>query len=333
MARMSVAHEIRRGIELTSSFSPERRDNPGAAPLFCAIHGVCDGEPLAALTRANRILPLEGVLAFGPPRARRIDPGLPLAAEWIYPPLPGWTFLGRFTATGASIATGSDFDYARLSVDASFTRYPGRVFQLAWRLRAGRLLGDGPLPPQLRLFGGGPFGVRGVEPNLLGPLALTVARARVTELGCMPVPGGCEGIQVDPTIVRARPLGGEALVEASLEGRVWLASYFQLAAFADFGLLSPGAVDLSEEISRTAESLITPGIGALALTPLGPVRIDVAYDPSPARRYPLLTRDLQGVNVVPLGEVVYDPFAHDHPGLWSGFRRRLQLQLSMQQPF
>jgi hypothetical protein len=73
-------------------------------------------------------------------------------------------------------------------------------------------------------------------------------------------------------------------------------------------------------------------VGVLALTPAGPVRVDVAYNPSPARQYPLLMRDAEGGYRL-IGNVTYDPYTYDDPDAWTRFRRRLQLQLSMGTPF
>ncbi|CAN5752022.1 hypothetical protein BH23GEM6_BH23GEM6_13060 [soil metagenome] len=333
IGRVSLVHEIRRGVELTGAYSPEHRDNPVAGPIFCALFGICGGEDLAQLTSRNTLAPLEIAVAFGPPRARRIDPGTPLMAEWTYPPLPNWTYTGRVAVLGAARPTLSDFDFARLILEGTFTRYPGRLFQVAGKARAGWLFSDGPLPPQVRLFGGGPFSVRGLEPNMLGPRLLTVTRGRVEQLGCEPVPGGCEGISVNPNLVRSRPLGGTSLLEASIEGRMWAARYLQIAIFSDFGLVSIGGQEEVTAAFANAETIYTPGFGVLALTPIGPLRIDLAYDTSPPRVYPLFMRDSEAVDEVLLGLVAYDPYNFDRPTVFEKMRRRLQLQLSMQQPF
>lgn len=333
IGRVSLVRELRRGIDLTGAYSPEYRDNPAAGPLFCALHGVCEGEQLARLTDRNTLAPLEVSLSFGPPRARRIDPGTPLMAEWTYPPLPEWTYTARVALLGAGAPTLSSFDFGRVMLEGTFTRYPGRRYQLAGHARAGWLIGGGALPPQVRLFGGGPFGVRGVEPNLLGPRVLTVAPARVEQLGCQPVAGGCNGLTVEPRLVRSRPTGGSALLEASLEGRMWAASYLQLAIFADVGIVRTGARPNTPVEVAGSETIYTPGVGLLALTPIGPIRLDFAYDPSPPRTYPLLTRGEAGADQIYLGEVVFDPYNFGTPTALQKVARRFQLQLSMRQPF
>jgi hypothetical protein len=333
IARVSLVHELRRGVDVVVAYSPEHRDNPAAAPLFCAIDGICAGEHLSGLVSRKNLSPVEVAMAFGPARARRIDPGTPLMAEWTYPPLPEWTYTGLVSVMGAAGPTLSDFDFARLIVEGTFTRYPGRIFQLAGRARGGMLLGDGPLPPQVRLFGGGPFGVRGLEPNLLGPRVLTVSPARVEQLGCLPVSRGCDEIVIDPSLVQSRPTGGTSLFEASLEGRMWAASYLQLAVFTDLGILHISRREEAPARIAAAKPMLTPGAGVLALTPLGPFRIDVAYNPSPRHRYSLFTQDVETGDQVHLGDVVFDPFNVGSPSALQKMRRRLQLQLSMRQPF
>jgi outer membrane protein assembly factor BamA len=75
-----------------------------------------------------------------------------------------------------------------------------------------------------------------------------------------------------------------------------------------------------------SESVVTPGIGAQVVTPFGPVRIDAAYNTSPARRYPLLLRQPGGSEYINLGNAVYDPFR-------DSFRSRIQLQFTMGNTF
>jgi outer membrane protein assembly factor BamA len=194
------------------------------------------------------------------------------------------------------------------------------------RARAGALLGGEELPPHLRFFGGGPTGVRGVASNLLGPRLLLVREGEEDEIGCALSTGACEGLAVDPERVFVRGAGGDALVEATLEGRVWASSVVQLAAFVDFGAVRSGG-DVGSPLGSRTEALVTPGIGIGIVTRVAPVRVDVAYNPSPVRSYPLLARDPAGEGYVPLGSVVYDPFGGGEG--WARFRRRLQLQFSV----
>ncbi|MCI5048315.1 MAG: autotransporter assembly complex protein TamA [Aquisalinus sp.] len=67
------------------------------------------------------------------------------------------------------------------------------------------------------------------------------------------------------------PIGGASLVEANIEGRVRVREKVQVAAFVDAGTVSESQFpDFSEEV------LVGAGLGARYLTPIGPLRVDVA---------------------------------------------------------
>jgi outer membrane protein assembly factor BamA len=201
--------------------------------------------------------------------------------------------------------------------------------QVGARARLGALTGaDEPLPPQLRLFGGGPRGVRGVPVNLLGPRILQLRDAGA----CGAVPD-CEGVRLDPGDVLPRAAGGDLLLETGIEARWWISSAVQLAAFVDYGSVRSRGGDAGALAGTRTESVATPGIGILALSPLGPLRLDVAYNPSPARRYPVLVRDDGADGYRFAGFALYDPFTYDDPDAWTQLRRRLQFQISSGAPF
>jgi translocation and assembly module TamA len=328
--RVGVSTLLARGLEGLAAYAPERSDNEGGAPFFCALYGVCAGERLDELTGTSTLAPAEVSLAYIPPSARR--PAFGPRSSWDPArPAPDWLYGTSLTVSAAGGPTGSDYDFARGVLEASVTRLVGGRVELAARGRAGLLAGAGdPLPPQLRLFGGGPRGVRGVPQNLLGPRILVVRDTTAGDLGCDIAPGACEGAEVDEDDVFLRATGGDALVEASVEARVWVTNGLQLAAFADFGAVRSGAADGAPAAVRRSESIVTPGIGVLAITPAGPVRIDVAYNSTPARSYPLLSRDPDGDDFLYLGNVRFDPFGREGG---SEFRRRLQLQLTVGQVF
>jgi outer membrane protein assembly factor BamA len=333
-AQIGIGHAFGRDLEATVIYTPERRDLLTAGPLFCGLHGVCDAAAIDALASGATLAPLEVGLVWRPPLARR-PPAPPLPGPaWMDPFLPEWLFTVRATAAGAGGPTGSEFQFGRVSLETVAVRGRGRRAELGTRLRLGALIGaDEPLPPHARLFGGGPLGVRGVQVNRLGPRILAATPQQVEALGCDAVPGGCQGVEVDPRLVRARPTGGEQLVELSVEGRLWVAPWLQLAAFADWGTVRSGATAGSPAAVAPSEALWSPGVGALALTGFGPLRLDVALNTEGARSYPLLMRtDPQG-DQLHLGDVVYDRFRFDEPARLRELWRRLQFQFSMGSPF
>lgn len=320
--RIGYARLLGRGVDGLLAYAPERSDNEAAAPFFCALRGACGGPELAALTGTRTLAPLEAGLGWRSPGPQRLPPGPRLGdAAGLR-----WRSDARLSVAGAGSLSGSDLAFGRVLGDASVTRFLGPRVDVVVRARAGALIGGDELPPHLRFFGGGPAGVRGVAANLLGPRLLVVRRGEEDEIGCALAAGACEGLPVDPERVFVRGVGGNALLEATLEGRVWASRVVQLAAFVDFGAVRSGGAAGSPLGPRT-EALVTPGIGIGVVTPVAPVRVDLAYDPSPVRRYPLLARDPAGDGYVPLGSVVYDPFGRGEG--WSRFRRRLQLQFSV----
>jgi translocation and assembly module TamA len=322
-ARVGVARELARGVEGTLTLAPERGDDAAGAAFFCGLYGECGA---ARPADDYTLVPVEARLEWTRPGARAALGPPPAGPAWLAPARPRWVPSLSLAVSAASAATGSDHDFVRAVLEGSATRLVGSRVQFGGRLRIGALAGaDAALPPQLRLFGGGPGGVRGVPVNLLGPRILI---ARDTTFQCDD-PALCAVLASDDVYVRAA--GGDLLAEASVEARVWATRGVQLAAFVDAGAVrARGGAD--GPLGRRTESIVTPGVGVLALTPAGPIRVDVAYDPSPARRYPVLVRETGGDYRL-AGTALYDPYEYDAPSAWTGFRRRLQLQLSMGTPF
>lgn len=320
-ARVGVSREIARGVDGTLAFAPERSDNQAGAAFFCALYGRC-----AAGGETSMLAPVEARLDWALVDARAALGPPPRGPAWLAPERPRWVPSLRLAVAAAGAATGSDHEFARAVLEGSATRLVGARVQVGARARLGILAGAGDaLPPQLRLFGGGPGGVRGVPANLLGPRILI---ARDSTFACDD-PDSCALASPDGVYVRAA--GGDLLAEASVEARLWATRGIQLAAFVDAGAVRGRGGDGSPLGTRT-ESIVTPGVGVLALTPAGPIRVDLAWNPSPARRYPVLVRNPDGSYRV-AGNALYDPYKYDDPDAWTRFRRRLQLQLSMGAPF
>jgi outer membrane protein assembly factor BamA len=89
-----------------------------------------------------------------------------------------------------------------------------------------------------------------------------------------------------PLGLRTSPAGSYAVALANAELRfpspIW-PSRFRLAAFVDVGRLW----DQGERGLVSAGFRLTPGAGLRVITPLGPLRVDVAYNDYPRLRGPL----------------------------------------------
>ena len=104
----------------------------------------------------------------------------------------------------------------------------------------------------------------------------------------------CDASIVDEGDLLPRPTGGSRVFEGSLELRVPLSSNFQAAAFGDFGQLWQDQLE-----NKGLE--VTPGLGVRYLSPIGPLRLDVAYRFRGGEALPVVTPQL----------VDYDPAIHD----------------------
>ena len=102
----------------------------------------------------------------------------------------------------------------------------------------------------------------------------------------------------------------------------------QVAAFIDAGRLQRDAFD---QIRERAESAITPGIGVRVISDVGPIRLDIGYDPSGPKQYPIFLQ--QNGDLLPIGIVTYDPFTFDNPSFFREVFRRLQLHMTIGQAF
>jgi hypothetical protein len=333
-ARIGLTHELSSRAALRLEWKPERSRREAADLYFCGNYDLCTSAQLDSVTGLHGYAPagLSLLLTSPAPPAvlQRAPPwwaaGAPL--DFVAP----WRYGVRVDVTGAAGVSGSDYSFARATLETSVTRVLGRTGELAGRIRLGIVTGDNILPPDARLFSGGLGSVRGAGQSLLGPAVLLADSAAAA--ACIPSGGECSVANVDPEHLRLRPLGGDRLIEASLEARLWLSDALQIAAFADLGLVERRAFELSTvpaSLGRRRETLLSPGLGLRALSPLGPLRLDIALDTRDLRSVPLFTRAADGIAF--LGLARYDPFSWDGPGGWKEFRRRLRIWVGVGQPF
>ncbi|NNG17400.1 MAG: BamA/TamA family outer membrane protein [Gemmatimonadales bacterium] len=170
------------------------------------------------------------------------------------------------------------------------------------------------VPPEQRFYAGGPNDVRGYDRNELGPVVYVIPSANVTRdtLGNV--------VALDSSEVRFSATGGNTLIVGNLEFRVPSPIFRRRLRFAAFldagGLWQRGETDVAPAVIR-----LTPGVGIRVATPLGPARLDVAYNP-----YDLPSGQL--FESRPNGELLRlpDPFTRDRG-------RRFTVHFSVGQPF
>lgn len=274
---------------------------------FCVNYGVCDRGTIGALRGQQRLSPF----TVNGRVDRSNDP---------FEPTTGYR--AQLDLDHASAFTMSDYRYNRAYLDASVYRRMGRRGTLATRLRTGwvaalastaaatgtRGAADGDiLHPRRRFYSGGSQSVRGFGENQLGPRVLTIPAL---------VLRGPNGERCPPTIdirdcnpngfvldgdslgysdndFTPRPLGGNALVEGSVELRVPI-----FPTFADGNLIGAVFVDAGWLRGRTltgdsrADGALTPGLGVRYRSPVGPIRVDVGINPFLRETLPVVTEEI-----------------------------------------
>ena len=180
----------------------------------------------------------------------------------------------------ASALTGSEVRFDRLTGEIIQYFPLGGRRTVATRFRAGlvnagrgRIGGDTVryAPPPDRFYAGGPTTVRGFGRNEMGPVVYVVDRSDIN----VDTVGGV--IDTGYGNVRASPLGSAGILLMNAELRVPTPVFggkLSLAAYVDAGQLweQTGAV------IEAGPMYITPGIGLQFTTPLGPMRLDAAYN-------------------------------------------------------
>jgi outer membrane protein insertion porin family/translocation and assembly module TamA len=157
------------------------------------------------------------------------------------------------------------------------------------------------IPPEHRFYAGGPNDVRGFKRNELGPVVYVVSKGEVDSAAAG------AGRDINPDSVQVSATGGNTLAIGNIELRVpspVFGSRLRLAAFVDAG----GAWQRGD---RDPVIRVTPGVGLRLGTPLGPARLDIAYNPYRLQAGPLFQFDTTGaLSPVPGG----DRFVLDRDG-------------------
>ncbi len=274
--------------------------------FFCVAFEVCVTEDIERLRRSR----WTNSLSLGLVRNR---------ARAGTAPYPVGGYTARATVDAAGKFLLSDDEYLRLTGEVAKYREIRTGISLSGRLMVGTFLSgvlgteSGYIPPERRFYAGGPSSVRGFERNALGP-TVYVQRPE----------------NEDGTRTIASATGGErtavASVELSAPSPVWR-QYLRVAGFVDAGQVwGSTRPETREEIRRSASTglRVTPGAGLRIATPVGPIRLDVGYNPYPPERGPLY-----GVQNDTL--FLIDPSFR--PVRRSGFRDRLTFHVAVGNAF
>ena len=263
---------------------------------FCINYGVCDRPTLNALRQNQKLSPFTLTASID----RTNDP---------FSPNRG--FRANANAEHASAVTVSDFRYNRATVDGAVFRQIRKRGAIAGHLRTGWVQGRGStaqavgvdalggtiLHPRKRFYAGGSHSVRGFGENQLGPRVLTIPLKKLqqvdsTNAACV---SGTSVTSCNPNAARLedrdfepRPLGGNFVLEGSVEARFPVWRDLTGAAFIDAGMVSQ-KINSSLPRRRTA---VTPGFGVRYRSKVGPIRADIGINPGTTESLPVVTEDL-----------------------------------------
>jgi outer membrane protein assembly factor BamA len=248
----------------------ERGATVAAPALFCAYFLVCEPATIDSL-QGKRFRVELGLNSFYEDTDNRLEP------------THGKVF--RTALAWAPVWLGSDVTFLRWTGEAALYRRVRARTVAAFALRAGNFFRTASLspvrdflPPEERLYAGGATSMRGYERNAMGP------GAYVTDEIVVNTDGDTVPKSDNPQFV---PTGGTSLVVASAELRMpspFLRDRLRLVPFVDVGSLGTASVwDLANYDLK-----YTPGLGFRMTTPVGPLRIDVAYNPHRRAAGPLL---------------------------------------------
>ena len=148
-----------------------------------------------------------------------------------------------------------------------------KQFTLAGRVKFGMLLApQNDTPIVVRYFSGG-AGMRGFQQRRLSP---QIAVLTGDDLPSCPTRTKIEGPDACPKDGTTLPIGGAGLLEGAVELRWAFSENWVLAIFNDWGLVAAQPVGTPGQ--DLGQSLYTAvGLGVRYRTPLGPIRVDLAF--------------------------------------------------------
>jgi len=279
---ISLLRETESRTPLSFSYRLGYGSTEATTVSFCAFFNACTETDISQLRR-NRIVATVSALAQRTRVNNPLDPtrGSAFSAEISHSSrLTGSSALSQFTRAIGDAAAYQPFGSMVVAV----------------HLRAGAVVSPfvtvggsagNFVPPEQRFYAGGPNDVRGYNRNELGPLVYVILES---QLGTDTVTGAPF---VRDSLVRNAATGGNSLIVANVEIRVpspIFRNQVRLAAFIDAGTVWQRG---GEGQGGTPIMRFTPGAGLRFVTPLGPARLDVAYNPHrlPASRLYLIKDD------------------------------------------
>ena len=308
-ANVAVTFNARRDVPVTVGYGYSVGRTTADAVVYCQRFLLCNESDQVFL--ANR-RPFAAITISGV-RAR---------VNSVLDPSAGSVTQVTLVHASRYVLSDTLYEFNRGELEVS-KYYPlSRRSVLAWRVRGGTilpqrlsLLGQSVkfVPPDQRFFAGGPNSVRGFARNELGPRVYVSDSLEVS------------GTDTTYKNIQASPTGGNTVFTANLELRVPSPIFpdrVRLGLFVDVGQVWERG-----DTGTTVSGLrVTPGLGLRFITPLGPVRLDAAYNGYPHEPGKLYFLNRADNSITATGKT-------EHPDLPPGFWRRVVVQFAVGQAF
>lgn len=280
-ADLSALRDVGDRMPLRLAYTFEYGSTRADAPALCALFNRCDEASRAQIQDTASL----GVASATLARIR---------TDNVISPTRGTTLRTELRSSASKwLGTSDSLFFNKGTGDVAWYQPLGWSNVLAVRLRGGAVLSrrfrlsdpSGQIPPQERLYAGGPTSVRGFQQNELGSLVY-IARNNDVQIDSTTLPSGDKEYRfslrpdvpgvfdTDTTPDRAVPLGGNSLFVANFEYRIrdpfFFPNLLQYTLFIDGG-------DVWSRDKRGGRMKWTPGLGVRALTPVGPVQVNVGW--------------------------------------------------------
>ncbi len=315
-ASLALSYGLTRASQAALTYRVDYGSTKADTAVYCVYFDRCQPAAVTLLSEPHR----QAVLSLALVRNTANSPLEPTAGSVLL-----------IEGSHASPLVGSEplISYNKLVAEGTWYVALARSWVVALRLRGGVIrpglafVADSSIryvPPEERFYAGGPASVRGFGRNEMGPLVYVADSIVLDPRSGDSVPAG----------LRISPLGSYAITLANLELRfpspIW-GSRLRFAAFVDAGQL------WDETAGRLipAGLKVTPGLGLRFGTPLGPVRMDVAYNAYPRQSGPLYIAS-PPTSTSP-GQLILRQENYPGPEVGTGFFKRLQFQFSVGEAF
>jgi outer membrane protein insertion porin family/translocation and assembly module TamA len=274
-----VASVVWRGLTRTPvslAYSVDLGRTEAQPALFCAVFNLCEAAERERIQRTQQL----AILSLAVTRDNSNNLLSPTRGSIV-----------RLEARNSSpvIFSNRDLQFNKLVGDGARYISAGGGNVLAFRIRGGTVFGRNVasaaafIPPQERLYAGGPTTVRGFSQNELGSLIYIAQAGDLVKFSSTdPNTGLQDTVVLAPrtdttTFKRIVPVGGNTLLVGNVELRLRspvLPELLQFTLFTDAGeVWNRGTPQVS-----SVKLKVTPGIQVTAFSPVGPVRVAIGYN-------------------------------------------------------